>query len=57
MKVAKGMRCHVVSGRGREAIYLGLAYKETKAVWRLARGHTWESEENPHLQSLAPRPA
>lgn len=39
------MLCNVLSGKGREAIYLGLAYKETKAVWRLARGHTWNQRK------------
>lgn len=45
MKMAKGMLCNVVSGRAREAIYLGLAYKEIKTVWRLARGHTWSQRK------------
>ena len=31
---------------GKLGIYLGLTYKETKAVWSLAKGHT-ESQENP----------
>lgn len=38
MKVAKLMLCNEVR-LGMQDIYLGLTYKETNAIWRLARVH------------------
>lgn len=44
---------------GKLGIYLGLTYKETKAAWRLAGGHTASQRKilRLELRALTLRPA